>query len=81
MSDDDDVFLCTTMLEYADRYEGQVLHVGDKESCERVSKDIPCLVVGELALASHIVVIPRAGHEDIVPGTFWRNEKKKAVGG
>lgn len=54
-------FVCGYVLEYEDRYEGQALHRGDRESCVKVSDAIPAVSVsGETPKQATIVVLPAA---------------------
>ena len=68
-------FLTTTCLEFEDRFEGQILHVGDKASCH----EVPSLLHGigysgtETLLSSRILVIPN--DDKLEPGHLWRHKK------
>lgn len=53
-------FLCTTKIEFADRFEGQILHIGERDKCLELRDAIPAIAVenDEPVLSSHIIVGP-----------------------
>lgn len=53
--------IVTTCLEFADRFEGQVLHEGDEDSCRNVAGLIDALSYsgGEQILSSSLRTIPQ----------------------
>ena len=63
---------CTTVLEYEDRFEGQILHVGDKESCEQVRDMLPAIAInGEMPIRAHLVVAETNGDPELTNGRPW----------
>ena len=68
-------FIVATCLEFEDRLEGQILHVGDEESCQKTSKLISAISYSgnETILSSRLLVIPN--DHKFEPGQLWRHEK------
>ena len=73
---------CTTVLEFEDRFEGQILHVGTKEACEKVRDAIPGVAIksGESPLRADLVVGPTNGDADLTAGRPWFHTKDKTDG-
>ena len=69
-------YLCTTILEYEDRFEGQILHVGDKETCESVQKMLPAVAVQDSPIRADMVVAPHKDFDNLECGSFWQYLKK-----
>ena len=66
-------YYCTTILEYEDRYEGQILHVGTRDDCETVRDTIPAVAVNgdEPAIRAYTVVAETGGDESLTAGALW----------
>ena len=81
-------FICTTKIEFADRFEGQVLHIGERETCLELRDAIPAIAVenDEPVLSSHIVVSPldefpeAADDRPITQGEKWVMPKNNRSG-
>ena len=73
-------FICTTILEYPDRYEGQVMHYGDEESCQEVADMIPAVAINgdETPVAARIAVAPAEDFGYPPNGQLWRQFKVPA---
>jgi hypothetical protein len=67
-------FLCTTVLDYGDRLEGQVLHVGSRDECERVMKSIDAVSYSgdNPPRAAELIVSEADGSRAVVAGERWR---------
>lgn len=73
-------YMLTSVLEFADRLEGQVYHVGTKEDCERVQSLIPAISYNgdDVVLAAWTTVdqIKPERTDDVHAGTLWRVPKE-----
>ena len=71
-------FICTTILEFPDRYEGQIMHRGDEEACQKVADMIPAVAVNgeETPIGARMVVAPAEDFGDPPAGQLWRNFKE-----
>lgn len=72
-------FLCTTVLEFADRYEGQVMHRGDREACDKVAKAIPAVAISgdETPISAAVLVVSADEFGDFANGQLWRQKPKE----
>lgn len=78
MSDD---WICTTILEYADRAEGQVIHRGLKKDCERTAEMISAISIGgrcEVPIASRVAILP-AKDLELQAGELWAMRRPQAA--
>ena len=60
--------LCTTILEFSDRLEGQILAVGTEEECEHLRDMVPAIIVkgeDETPENAHVAIMPQG---DLFPG-------------
>lgn len=66
-------FVLTTCLEFADRYEGQIFHVGSVDECRSLADAIPaiCYSGGETILNSGFKLIPLAEFDNAENGLCW----------
>ena len=74
--------IATTYLEFADRFEGLVLHVGDEESCVRTAELLSGLSYSgkETVLRGGVKVLQRDKFHNLEAGQKW-NMPKPATGG
>ena len=70
-------YYCTTIIEFEDRFEGQILHVGTRDDCETVRDAIPAVAVkgDDQALRADAVVAETKGDEALTAGTLWIHRK------
>lgn len=77
---DKQVFVCMSRIEFADRFEGQVYHVGDVGECRKVQDLIPAVMVkgDEKPLSTNMCVIPMPEEYELKPGIIytWRKEQE-----
>ena len=75
-----DEYVLTTVLEFADRAEGQVLHRGTQDECRKLSDMMPAVMLtggGESPTsARHLIV--RAAEFDMPAGERWRCRRHDA---
>ena len=73
-------FICSTVIEFSDRLEGQVMHIGDEKSCRGVADMIPAVSVSgdETPISARVVVAPAEDFEGIENGGLWRWKKDTA---
>jgi hypothetical protein len=75
-----DEYVLTTVLEFADRAEGQVLHRGTQDECRKLSDMMPAVMLtggGESpSSARHLIV--RAAEFDMPAGERWRCRRPDA---
>lgn len=66
-------FICTTVLEFEDRYEGQVLHRGRREDCEKVA-DLTAAISysGHEEIKNSAMQIISVSDLDLPYGERWR---------
>jgi hypothetical protein len=69
-------FILTSVLEFPDRYEGQVFHRGTQEDCIKTANIITALSYSgsERILSSRLQQIP-ASQFDLKNGECWRVDK------
>ena len=74
-------FICTTRLEYADRFEGQIIYKGDQESCENIANSIPAIAVsgGETPIEAAVLVRLAEILDDLPVGQKWVMMKKEKL--
>lgn len=74
-----DEYLVSTAILFSDgSAEGQVLHIGDQESCDRIKLLSAVIYNGSKSvLEAKIVVIPRSEDEPLTVGQFWLIESSK----
>ena len=73
-------YLCTTILEYADRFEGKILHRGNQAECESVRDSAPDTLVDiDPPIRADIVVTPAEKFENFGAGQPWLYRKPGAV--
>lgn len=76
----DDEYVLTTVLEFSDRAEGQVLHRGTKDECHKLSDMMPAVVLSGAQevpqSARHMIV--RATDFDLKAGELWRCRRPDA---
>jgi len=78
MSDQTPEHVVTSCLEFADRYEGQIYYVGDKDSCKDVAGLFSAVSYSgdEDVLNCHMLIIPRDEiNADLCAGARWRHAK------
>ena len=75
-----DEYVLTTVLEFSDRAEGQVLHRGTKEDCHKLSDMMPAVMLSGAQKAPqsarHLIV--RATDFDLQAGELWRCRRPDA---
>jgi hypothetical protein len=75
-----DEYVLTTVLEFADRAEGKVLHRGTQDDCRKLSDMMPAMMLtggGESpSSARHLIV--RAAEFDMPAGKRWRCRRPDA---
>lgn len=68
-----DLYLLTTVLDFPDRTEGQVLCRGTREECEKLSDLMPAMMVsGETPLRARHLIVRVADFVDLPVGRAWR---------
>jgi hypothetical protein len=71
-----DEYLLTTVLDFPDRTEGQVLHRGTREECEKLSALMPAIMVsGEAPSRAWHLIVLASNFADIPVGTPWKARK------
>lgn len=72
----DDEYVVTSVLEFGDRFEGQIFHRGDLESCEKVSRMLGAVSVtgSEAPMSARLIIVP-VGEFDHPAGYRWRMVK------
>lgn len=72
----DDEYVVTSVLEFGDRFEGQVFHRGDLESCGEMSRMLGAISVtgGEMPVSARLITVP-VGEFDHPAGYRWRMMK------
>lgn len=68
-------YILSTALEFADRFEGQVLYSGDEDSCRDMTKFVSAVSYSgdETILSSRLIVMPN--HDMVKQGQRWVHEK------
>ncbi len=65
--DPENGYVCGYVLKYEDRVEGQMLHRGEQEACQRVADLLPAVAVsGETPLEARMFVLPETEWNE-----FW----------
>lgn len=69
-------WVATSVLEFGDRYVGQVLHVGTREECDKTVRLIDAITYSgdETVLSSKVLTVPQA-QLGLDVGAFWRCQK------
>ncbi|MBP9034980.1 MAG: hypothetical protein KBG29_13855 [Pseudomonadales bacterium] len=68
-----DEYLLTTVIDFSDRAEGQVLCRGTREECEKLSALMPAIMVsGEAPTRARHLIVPAKDFPDIPVGTPWK---------
>jgi hypothetical protein len=67
-----DQFILTSVLEFADRLEGQVFHIGTIEECEKMADSVDALFYsgGDEVLSSGFKWFPKSAYE-LSLGECW----------
>lgn len=67
-----DEYLLTTVIDFSDRAEGQVLCRGTREECEKLSDLMPAMMVsGETPLRARHLIVRVADFVDLPAGYSW----------
>lgn len=67
-------YLVTTALKFADgRLEGQVLHLGNRESCEELASMIPAVAYSgpNRVIDSRLLIVPEEEMPGVAVGQSW----------
>ena len=73
-----DDYVLTTVLEFYDRAEGQVLHRGTQDECRYLSNMMPAVMLtggGESPTSARHLIVRAADFEDMQAGQMWRCRK------
>lgn len=71
-----DAYVVTSLLEFTDRFEGQVFYRGTLDTCEKVYAGLGTIVVSglEKPITAELVIVS-AGDFDYKPGFRWAMPK------
>jgi len=77
----DKQFVAMSRIEFADRFEGQVFHVGTHEDCKKVQDMIPAVMVkgDEQLISTAICAIPMPDSYELEPGVLYTWKKEAEV--
>lgn len=71
-----DAYVVTSILEFTDRFEGQVFHRGTLDTCEKVYAGLGAIAVSglEMPIATKLAIVS-VGDFDHEPGFRWKMPK------
>jgi hypothetical protein len=73
-------YLLTTVLVFADRAEGQVLHRGTRDDCKSLSDMMPAIITsGEAPIEARHLIVETANFSDLAVGQTWRCARPEVV--